>query len=69
MHSTPRATCSKTSIRAFLLVVGIAGGVPSYEFTLGDVDCLHAHRRLQRRGGAEGSRAWYALGGGPLHLR
>jgi nucleoside phosphorylase len=52
---------------AFVLVVGIAGGVPSYEFTLGDV--IVSSRIVDFSVEAvlkDGSRE-YALGGGPLH--
>jgi nucleoside phosphorylase len=52
---------------AFLLVAGIAGGVPAHEFSLGDVIVstrivdFSVEAVLQDRGRE------YALGGGPLH--
>ena len=51
----------------WLLLVGIAGGVPEYEFTLGDV--VVASRLLDFTVGAaiEEGKSEYAIGGGPMH--
>src|SRR5262249_5028061 len=51
----------------FLLVVGIAGGVPSYEFTLGDVIVSTRIADFSVEAVLKDHGREYALGGGPLH--
>jgi nucleoside phosphorylase len=50
----------------FVLVVGIAGGVPSYELSLGDVVVSSRIVDFSVEAVRDGQRE-YALGGGPLH--
>jgi nucleoside phosphorylase len=51
----------------FVLVVGIAGGVPSYELTLGDVVVSSRILDFSVEAVIRGKEREYALGGGPLH--
>ena len=51
----------------FVLVVGIAGGVPSDEFTLGDVVVSSRIVDFSVEAVIRGKEREYALGGGPLH--
>ncbi len=52
---------------AFLLVVGIAGGVPAYEFTLGDTIVCTRVADFSVEAVLNDHSREYALGGGPLH--
>jgi nucleoside phosphorylase len=52
---------------AFLLVIGIAGGVPAYEFTLGDVIVSTRIVDFSVEAVLKDHSHEYALGGGPLH--
>jgi nucleoside phosphorylase len=52
---------------AFLLVVGIAGGVPAYEFTLGDAIVCTRIADFSVEAVLRDHSREYALGGGPLH--
>jgi nucleoside phosphorylase len=51
----------------FVLVVGIAGGVPSYEFSLGDVVVSSRIADFSVEAVIRDKGTEYALGGGPLH--
>lgn len=51
----------------FVLVVGIAGGVPSHEATLGDVVVSSRISDFSVEAVIRGAEREYALGGGPLH--
>jgi nucleoside phosphorylase len=51
----------------FVLVVGIAGGVPSNEFTLGDVVVSSSIVNFSVEAVIQGKEREYALSGGPLH--
>ncbi|MBK7538696.1 MAG: hypothetical protein IPI49_25680 [Myxococcales bacterium] len=51
----------------FLLVVGIAGGVPANEFSLGDVVVSSRIADFSVEAVIRGKKREYALGGGPLH--
>lgn len=51
----------------FVLVVGIAGGVPSYEVTLGDVVVSSRIADFSVEAVIRDKAPEYALGGGPLH--
>lgn len=51
----------------FLIVVGIAGGVPSHEFSLGDVVVSSRIVDLSVEAVIRDKEREYALGGGPLH--
>jgi internalin A len=51
----------------FLLVVGIAGGAPAYEFSLGDVVVSSRIVDFSVEAVLRGKKREYALGGGPLH--
>jgi nucleoside phosphorylase len=53
----------------FVLVVGIAGGVPSHEFTLGDVVVSSRIADFSVEAVIRDRGTEYALGGGPLHPR
>ncbi|WP_437568383.1 phosphorylase family protein [Sorangium sp. So ce542] len=52
---------------AFLLVVGIAGGVPAYEFTLGDAIVCTRVADFSVEAVLNDHSREYALSGGPLH--
>jgi nucleoside phosphorylase len=51
----------------WLLLVGIAGGVPAAEFTLGDVVVASKFTDFSVKAALEARTAQYAVGGGPLH--
>ena len=51
----------------FLLVIGIAGGVPAYELTLGDVIVSTRIMDFSVEAVLKDHSREYALGGGPLH--
>lgn len=56
----------------WILLVGIAGGVPANEFTLGDVVAAMRLTDFSVRAAIEtkeGSKTHYAVGGGPMHRR
>lgn len=51
----------------WLLLVGIAGGVPAAEFSLGDVVAASRLTDFSVRAALEGKSAQFAVGGGPMH--
>jgi nucleoside phosphorylase len=51
----------------WLLLVGIAGGVPAIEFTLGDVVIGSRFTDFSVKAALEGRNMQYAVGGGPMH--
>lgn len=51
----------------WLLVVGIAGGVPEFEFTLGDIVGAMRLHDFSVEAVLEGKPSEYAVGGGPMH--
>lgn len=53
----------------WLLLVGIAGGVPAAEFTLGDVVVAMRFTDFSVKAAIEGSNSQYAVGGGPIHKK